>query len=389
MSRDILDDQGTRSASRHPAAAFTSSPPPPDKLSSLLEYLDTVSAQSEQRHYGFDSPKAVSQHDAHDSCSTTSSPGRRVRLQHEVSGSRRRQRKRSSLQDPIDSSRETSGRREGGWSRSPRAPWNITIKSKAPARVVQSSQEGTDPCVRRGQRRSIKETTCASTVDCSTISRHDAIGEQAHSKDTSDVHVRGDDKADVLSTTEYKRRIQAQGTSQADNSCSDEASEPDGTAGTTEAGRLEVSMIGGGRRRWIWDEWDLHDLVNAPTEREGVERNDDTIVGASSCVNSTSAERHFDNVCPQREAIHERSWMCGRQWQSPSNVRFTNATARQAFDDIQATAREMCEDLRVKRSEVGEQYLRQRRGFDLGRVEIRAAADHGYRQEKSSGRPRK
>lgn len=331
------------------APSNPASRPSGGKFSSLLAYLDEASAS-----HNFCQEVVVSHHADGDSspssslpCSVTSSSGHlagRQLVAQQASG------KRVALGKNlvIDSRREGPQSRDGA-----RVPWDSSIKSKhASARRLTAEgarrEDAMDPRSRVAMPGG-KKGSAAKELSCASIANRPSMRSIPHYAACKEGIVGGNDlihEHDKLRLCSGKR-VDSQMCSS--NYRTAECPEADET--------VKYNGNGSGRsQRWVWDEWDLNnddswgDDNNNSSRRTTV---DDLEMIASSGGASLSkpikTQEHSDKPGCQNAGKAHVVPDCRLSCGNDSDV----ISSRQAFEDVQASARTMREELRERRSEVG------------------------------------
>lgn len=311
------------------------------KFSSLLAYLDEASSS-----HNFCQEVVVSHHADGDSspssslpCSVTSSSGHlagRQLVAQSASG------KRVALgKNPVIGSR-----REGRKSRDgARVPWDSSIKSKkASARRLTAEGARREDVMNPGRvaMSSGRKGSAAEELGCASIvmmTPHDAACKEGIVKGDALIHERG--KPRLCSG----KRVDSQ-------SCSNSfraAEGPEADETVEDNGRHPAqgppSGTGSSRsRRWVWDEWDLNN-----DDSWGGGNNDNSRRTTVDALGMSASSGGASLSKPIETQGYSDKPGCQNAGGNDSDV----IASRKAFEDVQASARAMREELRERRSEVG------------------------------------
>lgn len=371
------DDDGGESS--HPASR-----PSAGKFSSLLAYLDEASSSHNFCQEVVTSPHADNDSSSSSSslpCSVTTSRGHLTGLQlvaQPASGNRRLKRGALGKNPVIGSRREGRRSRDGS-----RVPWDSSIKPKqASARRLTAEGTGREDAMnpRRVKLTSGQKGSAAEEMSCASIANRSSVMMIPHEAPYKDIRARGKEgivEGDALIHERDKQTL-CSGKRVDSQKCSSNylaAEGPEADEIAEDNGRIPVQEPppgnGSGRsRRWVWDEWDLNNDDSWGGGNNKNNNNNNRIrrttvdalgMSASSGVagQPKPIETHDHSDKPgyqQTGGTHVVHDCKSSRWEHEKSSGGNDSdviAARQAFEDIQASARAMREELRERRSEVG------------------------------------
>lgn len=310
------------------------------KFNSILAYLDDV---SENLPDNIASPRHVPQRiDMAASIPTPSSEPLGLRP---FSGSRRRQRTQQQQQQQQSSYRGGDDRERGkeSWpGTNTRAPWDSSIKQAATTTMSNSSGMSTS------RARECKETGGGGRGGSPTT----AVRLSTPTRDGTTVDIAKSRRRRYESPSD--RRLD-DGNPSTTSGRSDSYEEvPADYDSTTGGGETTVESQ---RRRWVWDEWNVDssasDRARSGRGEDGVGKQPfSSLQRANTALLSTQERGRHDRPTSAAFTATSTGPPCTLVEVEARAAETASPAARQAFEDVQSTARNMREDLKERRSEV-------------------------------------
>lgn len=331
MSGDVHVEGGNAAARARSNPAAQSG-----KCSSLLDYLDTVSENPPRRGYTKSVPRVPDMFDTGTQSLSLSSISPQQ--------TRRRRRRHADGEDSKLGDGET------------RAPWDNSIKDTA-MKTAPTTRDNRrdmlsvnqDQSSRRaggiGQRASTARGRTEAAHDSMTPRQHRGVGNRHYS-------TTGSGDPPLLSSAD------SMATGGGSRGRSEQALDYSSSTAGTEAPTTTVGGIAQQRRRqrrWVWDEWD--DNVGGNSSAPSYSRYH--TAGSSGSRISSNGSPVSPRLSPSARTIAGSVGESPRSWRDKNVTSVDsddddegNPAARQAFEDIQATAQSMKANLKQKRSEV-------------------------------------
>lgn len=338
ISRTATMPGDVRVQGRGNTAAGSDNPVESGKFSSILAYLDDVSERT-LRTKSVTSPRALQHHFDASSLSNSSWETQERRNTLESRSRQHTQEQRKSCQGGGELKLEGEENRPRGT----RAPWDSSTKKAATStqnkRGLTTSSERGDAGGEEGRMSAAR----ASQTMTSTLATTGGVKNSRRNQDISHHRLAGVDTADRHGVADG-----GGGSSYPAGDSSDEALDH------STKGAGDSPAVRGERRRWVWDEWDadISLLDNGISSARNWQSSSPAANRPRASESLTSAAHTADAtaVASGKSATADR-----RKKPTTGNdgaLDTCTPAARQAFEDVQATARAMREDLKKRRFEV-------------------------------------